>query len=171
MSSFNCCPREGHLDAVYNIFAYLSNHENCKLVFDSHKVKVSDSKFTSKDWTSLYRNVKEEIQMNRSEPHGRFVRITAFCDTDHAGNLITRRSHTEILMFLNNSLIGWYSKVQATVQSSTFGSETKAMRIYIDKVQAFRYKLYMMGVPIDGPVDIYCDNNSVVLTAQNPETR
>eukprot|EP00957_Ditylum_brightwellii_P138435 10551736-Ditylum_brightwellii.AAC.1 len=27
-----------------------------------------------------------------------------------------------------------------------------------------------MGVPIDGPADIYCDNQSVVLTAQKPET-
>ena len=28
-----------------------------------------------------------------------------------------------------------------------------------------------MGVPMDGPVHVFCDNQSVVLTAQKPETR
>ena len=45
------------------------------------------------------------------------------------------------------------------------------MRTGIDKVQAIRYKLYMMGVPIDGPADVFYDNHSVVLTTQKPETR
>ena len=45
------------------------------------------------------------------------------------------------------------------------------MRTGIDKVQALWYKLYMMGVPMDGPADVFCDNQSVVLTAQKPDTR
>ena len=74
-------------------------------------------------------------------------------------------------MFINNYLIGWYSKGQATIESSTFGSKTIAMRTGIDKVQALRYKLYMMGVTMDGPADVFYDNQLVVLTAQEPETR
>ena len=45
------------------------------------------------------------------------------------------------------------------------------MRNGIDKVQAIRYKLYIMGVPMDGPADVFCDNQLVVITAQKPETR
>ena len=41
----------------------------------------------------------------------------------------------------------------------------------IDKVQSLQYKLYMMGVPMDVPADVFCDNQSVVLTAQKPDTR
>ena len=74
-------------------------------------------------------------------------------------------------MFINNSLVDWYSKGKATVESSTFGSETIAMRTGIDKVQALRYKLYIMGVPMDGPADVFCGNQLVILTAQKPETR
>ena len=70
-----------------------------------------------------------------------------------------------LFILINNSLIDWYSKVQATVESSTFGSETIAMRNGIDKVQALQYKLYMMGVLMDGPAYVFCDNQSVVLTA------
>ena len=70
-----------------------------------------------------------------------------------------------LFILINNSLIDWYSKGQATVESSTFGSETIAMRNGIDKVQALQYKLYMMGVLMDGPAYFFCDNQSVVLTA------
>ena len=45
------------------------------------------------------------------------------------------------------------------------------MRTGIEKVQALQYKLYMMGVPMDGPAYVFCDNQLVVLTSQKPETR
>ena len=32
--SFNCNPRKGHMEAVYNIFSYLRKHKNSKIVFD-----------------------------------------------------------------------------------------------------------------------------------------
>lgn len=34
LSSHLCQPREGHLDAVYNIFAYLDKHEEASMAFD-----------------------------------------------------------------------------------------------------------------------------------------
>jgi hypothetical protein len=109
--------------------------------------------------------------LNRPEPRGNAVKLSLFSDADHAGNLLTRRSHTGHMIFLNNALVDWYSKGQATVESSTFGSKTIVLRTGIDKLQALRYKLYMMGVPMDGTCDVFCDNQSVCLTAQKPETR
>jgi hypothetical protein len=47
---------------------------------------------------------------------------------------------------------------QNTVKSSTFGSELVASRICEDLIVAFRYKLGMFGVPIDGPANAFCDN-------------
>ena len=46
-----------------------------------------------------------------------------------------------------------------------------AMRTSIDKVQALRYKLYIMGVPMDVLADFFCDKQSGVLTAQKTERR
>jgi hypothetical protein len=34
LSLHNAMPREGHLEAVYHIFAYLKKHENSTLVFN-----------------------------------------------------------------------------------------------------------------------------------------
>jgi hypothetical protein len=48
------------------------------------------------------------------------------------------------------------------VETSTFGSEFVAMRTVRDLCISMRYKLRMFGVPIDGPAQVYCDNQGVV---------
>ncbi|GFH48973.1 Blackbeard [Chaetoceros tenuissimus] len=84
-----------------------------------------------------------------------------FVDSDHAGDKVTRRSQTGILLYLNSAPIIWYSKRQATVESSTFGSEFVALRIASELIISMRYKLRMMGVPIEGPTHVFCDNEAV----------
>jgi hypothetical protein len=37
-------------------------------------------------------------------------------------------------------------------------------------IEALRYKLQMFGIPIDGPANVYCDNNGVVLNTTHPES-
>jgi hypothetical protein len=79
-------------------------------------------------------------------------------DTNHAGNVITRRSHTGILIYVQNAPIIWFSKRQNTVWPSSFGSEFVALRAAKDMVVALRYKLRMFGLPIDGPANVFFDN-------------
>jgi hypothetical protein len=38
----------------------------------------------------------------------------------------------------------------------------------IDLIEALRYKLRMMGVPVDSPAKICCDNDSVVKSTTRP---
>lgn len=44
------------------------------------------------------------------------------------------------------------------------------MKTAVEQVEALRYKLRMMGVPIDGPANLYCDNESVFKNAAFPES-
>jgi len=81
------------------------------------------------DWTDFYGDLKESIPSNAPPPRGNPVQTTAFVDANHAGNQITRRSHTGILIYCNSAPIFWYSKAQSTVETSTFGSEFVALRI------------------------------------------
>jgi len=62
--------------------------------------------------------------------------MNVFVDANHAGNLVTRRSHTGILIYCNQAPIMWYSKAQKTVETSTFGSEFVALRIAVELVEA-----------------------------------
>ena len=45
-----------------------------------------------------------------------------------------------------------------------------AMKIGIETVRGIRYKLRMMGVPLDGPTFVYGDNMSVIHNTQRPES-
>ena len=170
MSSFTAMPRKGHLEAVYHIFAYLRKHERSTLVFDNATPFVDELRFAPVDWAGFYPGAKEIIPPDMPEPRGNSLRMFSFVDADHAGNLLTRRSHTGILIFLNNAPISWYSKRQNTVESSTFASELVALRIAVEQVEALRYKLRMFGIPIEGPADIFCDNQSVVKAASSPSS-
>ena len=104
------------------------------------------------------------------EPRGHSVIISAFVDANHAGNVVTRRSHSGIFIFFQNALIIWFSKRQNTVESATFGSEFVALRICKDLIVALRYKLRMFGVPVDGPANVFCDNRGVVRNVSIPES-
>ena len=89
-------------------------------MFDIKHPKVSENWFLTYDWQDFYRDVKEAIPPNMPEERGNFVTTSEFCDADLAGDRITRRSMTGILIFLNRAPINWYSKKQATIKTSTF---------------------------------------------------
>ena len=170
LSAFQVQPREGHLEACYHIFAYLRKHPHFAMVQHPVKIDMNDNRFVKADWTDFYGDVKEEIPEDAPEPLGEPIKITAFVDADHAGNVVTRRSQTGYLIFCNNAPILWYSKKQNTVEASTFGSEFVAMRACVEAIEGLRFKLRMFGIPVDGPADVLCDNNSVVNSTQRPES-
>lgn len=71
---------------------------------------------------------------------------------------------------MNSAPIMWFSKRQNTVETSTFGSEFVAMRQAFEMIKAMNYKLRMFGIPIDGPAQVYGDNNAVILNSSVPES-
>ena len=90
LSSSNCNPRKGHTEGVYNIFAYLSKNTNSKILFDHRRPQYDETRFIEADWKSLYGDVSEDIPANKPEPRGIPVRVSLFCDADHASNFLTR---------------------------------------------------------------------------------
>jgi hypothetical protein len=121
-------------------------------------------------WKDFYGEVAEELPADMPEQKGNAVEIACFVDADHAGNMVTRRSETGILIYIQNAPIIWYTKKQNTVESSTFGSEFVALRAARDMIVALRYKLRMFGIPIRGPASVLCDNQGVVKNTSLPES-
>ena len=122
MSKYLAAPRKGHLEQVFCIFAYLKRNPQYKIVMDSSKINWDEEKFPERDWSDFYQNPKESIPHNMPEPRGKSVQINCFVDADHAGDVVSRRSHTGILINVNRAPVIWYSKRQNTVETSTFGS-------------------------------------------------
>ena len=110
----------------------------------------------------FYGEVEEPIPPNAPKPLGKAIDLRMFVDSDHVGDKETRRSRTGFLVHVNTALINWYSKKQSTVESCTFGAEFVAMKTGIETTRGIRYKLRMMGVPIDGATHVYGDNMSVI---------
>ena len=66
--------------------------------------------------------------------------------------------------------IHWYSKKQPTVEASTFGAEFCAMKVGVELIESLQYKLRMFGIPVDGPANVYCDNEAVYKNTVMPES-
>lgn len=62
----------------------------------------------------------------------------------------------------------YYSKQQNLVETSTFGSEFTAVKQAIEMLKVLWYKLRMFGIPIEGPANMYCDNEAVYKNVAMP---
>jgi hypothetical protein len=114
--------------------------------------------------------VTEEIPYNMPTPKGKPVRTTHNVDANLMHCLITGRSLTGILHFINQCPVDWYSKKQNTVETATFGSEFVAARTATEQVMDLRWTLRMLGAPLDGPAWMLGDNESVVTNSTVPQS-
>ena len=171
MARYSQAPREGHMQAMQRIYGYLAHFSKRQVVYDTRMPKHQDEKVTKYDgWKEMYPDATEEMPPGMPIPKGNSVRISAYFDADHAGCLQTRRSTSGMIMFLNGTPVKWYSKRQSTVESSTYGSEIVAGRISVEFAIEMRYKLRMLGVPIEGSCMLYGDNNSMILNTTVPSS-
>ena len=173
MSSHLALPRRGHMEQVMQIFGYLKKYYNAELVFDPSDPTINEQDFERRDWTSSefgHEEGKEELPPNMPEPRGMGFTIVAKVDADHASDTVTRRSRTGTLVYLNCSLIPWWSKKQASIESSSFGAEFIAMKQCCEYLRGLRYNLRMMGIPCDQLSLIYGDNQSVLPNTTMPDS-
>jgi hypothetical protein len=56
------------------------------------------------------------------------------------------------------------------MESLTFGSDFVALWTAVDMIGGLRYKLWMMGIPLDGKTSVFCDNEGVVKNTMAPES-
>jgi hypothetical protein len=131
LSQYQANPRFGHLEAIYHIFAYLKKHPDMgRLAYDSKRSDIDEIIFQhNTDWTEFYGDFEEELPPNMPKLRGRSVTISTFVDANHAGNVITRCSHTGIFLFVQNAPIIWFSKRQNIIEAPLFGSKFVALLI------------------------------------------
>ena len=170
LSTYMALPRKGHMEQVYRVFGYLKTHLKRHLFFGPRHPDIDERAFSSYEWYDFYCDAREQAPNDMPPPRGHALSSHCFVDADHASNTVTRRSQTGILVFLNNAPIVWYSKWQNTVETSTFGSEFIAMRTAVEHIEALRYKLCMFGILIEGPTNVFCDNEAVFKNTTIPES-
>jgi hypothetical protein len=78
--------------------------------------------------------LRRNYRIKRPPPLGKQVILTHYVDANLYHNVLTGRSVTGVLHFLNGTPIDWYSKKQATVKSATYGSEFGAARTCVEQI-------------------------------------
>ena len=169
LAAFSANPRQGHLAAVIHLYAYLKKHPKRKMVFDPTWIEHEGHKEC--DWSTFYPDYKELEPHDMPEPRGKAIQMTCWVDSDHAGDAVSRRSRTGVFIFCGMAPIVFYSKKQGSIESSSFGSELSAMKTAVELVEGLRYKLRMMGVPLEGRCHIKADNMSVIHNCSSPTSQ
>ena len=170
LASHMAMPRRGHLNAALHVRAHLKSQSNARMVFDPTYLDVYHQAFKRQDWVHFYGDVREVIPTNAPEPRGKDVDLRLMVDSDHAGDKVRQHLQTGFYIFLNSALIAWISRCQPTIETSVFSAEFVAMKHGVETLRGIRYKLCMMGMPLDGPSYIYGDNMSVINNTQKPES-
>ena len=101
-------------------------------------------------------------------PKVKVVRTATYADANLLHNLVTGRSATGLLHFLNQTPIDTFSKRQNQVESTTYGSEFMAARQPVEQIIDLCYTLQMFGVPLDGTSWLFGNNKSVVTSSTIP---
>ena len=115
---------------------------------------------------TVYRSPAEELPQNMPTPKGKLVHTTTYFDTNLMHDVITGRSASGVLHFLNQTPWEWFSKHQAQVETATYGSEFMAAHQAIEQIMDIHYTLRMFGVLIDGASWLFGDNKSVAPARQ-----
>ena len=94
------------------------------------------------DWSyTVYKGAEEGIPKGAPRLLGKQVRTSHYMDANLLHDLLNGRSLTGILDMINKTPIDWFSKLQATVETATFGSEYVAARVCVDQIIDIRTTL------------------------------
>jgi hypothetical protein len=125
----------------------------------------SDYQDLEYNWSlSAYGDVKEIIPTDIPEPKGKYVTLSHYFDANLYHDVVTGRSVTAILHFLNQTPMDWYSKKQATVETATFGSEFITARTTIDQIMDLRMTLREKSY-------VFGDNKTVIDASSTPHAK
>jgi hypothetical protein len=172
LSSFRAMPRRGHLERAKRIYGYLRKMKEARIRVLTNEPDYSDYQDPEYDWSSsVYGDVKEIIPTDILEPKGKYVTLSHYFDANLYHDMVTGRSVTAILHFLNQNPMHWYSKKQATVETATFGSEFIAARTTIDQIVDLRTTLCYLGIPIREKSYVFGDNKTVIDALSTPHAK
>lgn len=95
--------------------------------------------------------------------------LTAYTDSDWAGDVDDRKSCTGNVIMLANGPVSWKSKKQASVVLSTMEAEYAALAEISREIIYVKRLLTYMGFEkfVKNPINVYCDNQSAIELSKN----
>lgn len=94
--------------------------------------------------------------------------LVAYCDSDWAACLQTKKSVTGYMVKYGQSLISWKSKKQETISRSLAEAEFRSMASTVAELSWLTGLFKELEVLVVQPVDLYCDSKAAIQIAVNP---
>jgi hypothetical protein len=124
------------------------------------------------DWEqSVYAGAEEMMAEDYPVPLGKPVLHATFVDANLYHILVDGKSVTGIMHIFNKTLMDWFSKKQATIETATYGSEFVAALTAMEQIINLCNVLRYLGVAVKGSTMMFSDNESVVNSSSVPHAR
>ncbi|GAA0153218.1 transmembrane signal receptor [Lithospermum erythrorhizon] len=94
--------------------------------------------------------------------------IKVFTDTDWAGSIDDRKSTSGYCTVIWGNLVRWRSKKQNVVARSSGEVKFRSMAHEVCEVVWIKRLYEELDMKYDGPIQLYCDNQSAISIAHNP---
>ncbi|KAL0409668.1 UNVERIFIED_CONTAM: Retrovirus-related Pol polyprotein from transposon RE2 [Sesamum radiatum] len=94
--------------------------------------------------------------------------LRAYCDADWASCTDSRRSLMGFCIFLGDALVSWKTKKQTAVSRSTAEAEYRSMAATVCELKWVSYILSDLGVSVQLPIRLFCDNQAALHIMANP---
>jgi len=159
LSRIIACPRQGHMDRALYVVGYLKKYSNRKIRIDSRDpIVVANGAVgnleidISKKLLEQYPDAMEQKDDKLPMPLFDELAISAYVDSDHAHDKVSRRSITGIIIFVGGGFA--LARRQGAIERSTYSAEFMAMKTAVEEVMSVRYMLRCLGVKVTRPVPI-----------------
>lgn len=94
--------------------------------------------------------------------------LTAYCDADWAACPLTRKSVTDYIIKMGNSLVSWKAKKQTTVSKSSAEAEYRSLATIVTVLVWLVGLLTELDMKIKLSVKVYSDSKAAIQLAANP---
>jgi hypothetical protein len=129
MSHFHVAPRKGHLVRLKRIYGYLKKFSSAAIRVRTSQPDLDDLPNQEIDWChTVYGKEEELLPRDGPKPLGKLVKTVTYMDANLYHDMLTGRSVIGVLHLCNDTLLDWYNRRQATVETEIFGPEFTAAR-------------------------------------------
>jgi hypothetical protein len=121
MSHFRAAPMIGNLNLLKRMYGYIKKFGSVAIHVRFLEPDLGELPDQNFNWChSVYVKVEELLPKDAPKPLGKAVTTITYTDANLNHDLLTGRSVTGILHLCNQTLVDWYRKRQAMLETTTF---------------------------------------------------